>query len=376
MAKGYAMESWRGKKGSNVFYKIANSSNAQKQGIRERSYEVSNPKTSAQAEQRMKVRAAANFYRQLSLILNRGVANLPYGQLTRNEFMSAALKLDVQSIPAIHKNDIKAVAGRYQLSKGALPAVNITTIDEDGNALIDSFAVQGVEGWQGGQITQALLDSMTFNGLVKEGDQFTIVKVSDMGAFSVHSFILRVGDTIPNVLSMNPTELNLYIPNCCAAAVIISRQVGNGYQRSTSRMVISEDIINANIGLYYGEDAVTAALQSYMKSSGTAADVDWPVDNGGGDFSTSQTFDSTYTLSGLTGTLTVFNGAVIRVRRSAETGDLTGVYVRNTSEGLAVVDATSNSALYRPNGDDATFLLPEQVPALAGLEKWNLDNQL
>lgn len=374
MAKGYAMESWRGKKGSNVFYRIANSSNAQKQGIRERNYEVSNPKTSAQAEQRMKVRAAANFYRQLSLILNRGVANLPYGQLTRNEFMSAALKLNVTDIPAIHKNDIKAVPGRYLLSKGALAPVNITSIDEDGNATVDSIAIDGVEGWQGGQITSALLTHLTYSGIVQEGDQFTIVKVSEHGGFSVHSFIVKVGETIPSVLQMNPTEYNFYIPACCAAAIIISRKVGNGYQRSTSRMVVNEEILNHNLGLYYGEDAVTAALQSYMKSASTSSDVDWPVDNGGGDFTTSQNFESTYTLSGLTGVLTAFNGATIRVLRSAETGDLSGVYVRNTTEGLAVVDAASNSALYRAN--EPAFLTPENVPALANLTKYNLDSSL
>lgn len=374
MAKGYAMESWRGKKGSNVFYRIANSSNAQKQGIRERSYEVSNPKTSAQAEQRMKVRAAANFYRQLSLILNRGVANLPYGQITRNEFMSAALKLDVADIPAIHKNDIKAVPGRYLLSKGAIPAVLISGIDEDGNATIDSNQIKAIEGWQGGQITQALFNSMTDSGILKEGDQFTIVKVSEFGAFSVHSFIVKVGETIPSVLQVTPGDVSFYIPECCAAAIIISRKVGNGYQRSTSRMVISEEFINHNLGLYYGEDAVTAALQSYMKSASTSSDVDWPVDNGEGDFTATQTFDSTYTLSGLTGVLAAFNGATIRVLRSAETGDLSGVYVRNTTEGLAVVDAASNSALYRAN--EPAYLTPNNVPALANLTKFNLDSSL
>lgn len=374
MAKGYAMESWRGKKGSNVFYRIANSSNAQKQGIRERNYEVSNPKTSAQAEQRMKVRAAANFYRQLSLILNRGVANLPYGQLTRNEFMSAALKLGVADIPAIHKNDVKAVPGRYFLSKGALPAVTIDYIDEDGNAIVNTSQIYAAEGWQGGQITQALFNSMTDSGVLKEGDQFTIVKVSTFGGFSVNSFIVKVGETIPSVMQKAPDNTNFYIPNCCAAAIIISRKVGNGYQRSTSRMVVNEEILNYNMGLYYGEDAVTAALQSYMKSASTSSDVDWPVDNGGGDFTTTQTFDSTYTLSGLTGVLAAFNGATIRVRRSAETGDLSGVYVRNTTEGLAVVDAASNSALYRAN--EPAYLTPENVPALRGLTKFNLDSSL
>lgn len=374
MAKGYAMESWRGKKGSNVFYRIANSSNAQKQGIRERNYEVSNPKTSAQAEQRMKVRAAANFYRQLSLILNRGVANLPYGQLTRNEFMSAALKLNVTDIPAIHKNDIKAVPGRYLLSKGALPAVIIDYIDEDGNATINTDLIYAVEGWQGGQITQALFNSMTETGVLKEGDQFTIVKVSEYGAFSVHSFVVKVGETIPSVLQKAPDNTNFYIPNCCAAAIIISRKVGNGYQRSTSRMVVNKEILNHNMGLYYGEDAVTAALQSYMKSASTSSDVDWPVDNGGGDFTTSQNFESTYTLSGLTGVLTAFNGATIRVLRSAETGELSGVYVRNTTEGLAVVDAATNSALYRAN--EPAYLTPNNVPALANLTKYNLDSSL
>ena len=139
-------------------------------------------------------------------------------------------------------------------------------------------------------------------------------------------------------------------------------------------MVISEEIINYRMGLYYGEDAVTAALQSYMKSASTSSDVDWPVDNGEGDFTVTQTFDSTYTLSGLTGVLTAFNGATIRVRRNAETGDLSGVYVRNTTEGLCVVDAATNSALYRAN--EPAYLTPNNVPALANLTKFNLDSSL
>lgn len=69
MAKGSAMGLWRGKKGSNVFYKIANSSNGQQQGIRQRVFDVANPKTAAQAQQRIKMRAAQNFTMHLLLYL-------------------------------------------------------------------------------------------------------------------------------------------------------------------------------------------------------------------------------------------------------------------------------------------------------------------
>lgn len=370
MAKGYAMERWQGKKGSNVFYKISNSSNAQKQGVRERVYEVSNPKTHSQALQRMKVRAAQNFYNTLAPILNRAMQGVKYGGMTRNEFMRYALSMN--SSPAVEKGSSVAIPGNYLLSKGSLPAFSVQLFngtDDLFQVLFDApfTSVNSVES--GNTLSEANVNNICANGAIKVGDQITIIVFTGS---SVHynSFVVEKGVVIPHIVDNSGTIYldgsNLVIDNIkslCAAAVILSRKNGNKYERSTAYLALNEE--SDFIKEAYSTQAINAALATYQKSvSVNNESTDWPVepeDDGQGTGVAS--ISAPYVLSGLAGGKAALNGRKVLVFQNINTGDLTAV---GTLSGYLVDFETYQTLGYM---QDAQYmaLVPTDVTALASL---------
>lgn len=370
MAKGYAMERWQGKKGSNVFYKIKNSSNAQKQGVRERVYEVSNPKTLSQAMQRMKVRAAQNFYNTLAPILNRAMQGVKYGGMTRNEFMRYALSMS--SSPAVAKGSSVAIPGNYLLSKGSLPVFARKEIVDFAFAAPWNNVPEIVSE---DNLSQADVDAMTASGAIREGDQITIVACDQEFHFYVSSFIVSVGSSIPKIGSENiflkddiiliTQASDLFV----AGAVILSRKNGNKYERSTAYMAIEEN--TEAIKQAYSTQAINAALATYQKSvSVNSESTDWPVepeDDGQG--SGVASISAPYVLSGLPGPKAALNDRKVLVFQNVNNGDLTAV---GTLSGYLVDFETYQTLGYM---QDAVYmaLVPSDVPALAALPKHEIN---
>lgn len=372
MAKGYAMERWQGKKGSNVFYKIKNSSNAQKQGVRERVYEVSNPKTRSQAMQRMKVRAAQNFYNTLAPILNRARQGVKYGVMTRNEFMKYALSMN--SSPAVEKGSNVAIPGNYLLSKGSLPAFSIKEFSPQSTQFnAPWFMLTAVEDTI---LSQEAVNDICSNGAVKEGDQITIIIVDAALNYNYYSFIIAAGSQLP-LINNTPIVFaeSMFIINengqneTIAAAVILSRKNGNKYERSTAYLALNEntDLIKAA----YSTQAINAALATYQKSvSVNGESTDWPVepeDSGTGSFTAS--VSAPYVLSGLTGGKAALNGRKVLVFQNVNTGDLTEV---GTLSGYLVDFETHQTLSYIENNLYGA-LVPADVPALAALPKHEIN---
>lgn len=372
MAKGYAMERWQGKKGSNVFYKITNSSNAQKQGVRERVYEVSNPKTRSQAMQRMKVRAAQNFYNALAPILNRAMQGVKYGGMTRNEFMKYALSMS--SSPAVEKGSSVAIPGAYLLSKGSLPAFAIT--DSENYNLIKApwtgdFDIQGT-------LTASNVTAICSNGAIHEGDQITIIMFdSNLQPFYA-SFLVKEGEVLPALngatLELIGNEslliLNGLIYPLAAIAVILSRKNGSKYDRSTAFLAINEN--STAIEEAYSTQAINAALATYQKSvSVNSGSSDWPVEpEEEGQGSGSASISAPYVLSGLTGAKASLNGSKVLVFENVTTGDLTAV---GTLSGYLVDFETHQTLAYT---QDAVWigLVPSDVTALSALPKIEINS--
>ena len=370
MAKGYAMERWQGKKGSNVFYKISNSSNAQKQGVRERVYEVSNPKTRSQALQRMKVRAAQNFYNTLAPILNRAMQGVKYGGMTRNEFMKYALSMS--SSPAVEKGSSVAIPGAYLLSKGSLPAFSFKEMYQNHFFVFNTpFSFAGSLN-SNNTLTEENVAQLTSNGALKKNDQITLVGINQNGGAYYVSFTINVGQLFPNlnglpifiegadsIMMIDATDNNTII----AAAVILSRKNGNKYERSTAYLAINEN--SDFIKEAYSTQAINAALATYQKSvSVNGESTDWPVepeDDGQGTGVAS--ISAPYVLSGLTGAKAVFNGRKALVFENVNTGALTEV---GTLGGYLVDFETHQTFGYVQNAA-ATALVPADVPALASL---------
>lgn len=369
MAKGYAMERWQGKKGSNVFYKIKNSSNAQKQGVRERVYEVSNPKTRSQALQRMKVRAAQNFYNTLAPILNRAMQGVKYGGMTRNEFMKYALSMNTS--PAVEKGSSVAIPGNYLLSKGSLPAFgknDFSTSLEFKAPWSGDFSINSND-----VLTSQNIQAIVSNGALKEGDQITLIGVDNLFQYYYVSFTVNVGVTIPkfageSLILIGSTTDNLIVVSAeskilVGGAVILSRKNGNKYERSTAYLALNEN--STAIQNAYSTQAINAALATYQKSvSVNGESTDWPVepeDDGQGTGVTS--ISAPYVLSGLTGNKAQFNGRKVLVFQNVNTGDLTEVGTR----GGYLVDFSTYQTLAYLQDATYTALVPSDVTALASL---------
>lgn len=288
MAKGSPMGLWRGKKGSNVFYKIANSNNGMVQGIRQRVVEVSNPKTAAQASQRIKMRAAQNFYNALAPILNRAMQGVKYGAMTRNEFMSYALSM-VGDFPFIEKGDTKPVPGEYLLSKGSLNVGFKFLRVVPGDSI--QFDARGVSNglflMNNAMTAEAVQALITFG--FKEGDQITVVRCNSIQGqyvYDVQSCFVSVGELSPFAIEDGTVKVYPVSDSAVtiAAAIIISRKEGTAYLRNTETMHVDK----ATLEDYYTPANQAMRIRSYMKPNATA-NVDWVVDpsepttnNGGG----------------------------------------------------------------------------------------------
>lgn len=372
MAKGSAMGLWRGRKGSNVFYRIANSSNGQQQGIRQRVFDVKNPKTAAQAQQRIKMRAAQNFYNALAPVLDRARQGVKYGGMTRQNFMSAALKMQV-GFPNIEKGDPAAVPGEYLVAKGSLNGFsfrrsNPTSGEIEFNAPVTLTTMLEFDGDV--TIDQTILDDITSNGSIHEGDQLTIIACRKIGGsfiYTVNSVLLKVGEVLPDCFAVWVNGIfSIGGSNLVAAAVILSRQNGTSYLRSNATM----GIFLTRLTDYFGDEARRAGIRSYMAAGSRNANVDWPVEPIP---EVGEVIYQPYTLSGLTGSAAAFNGKIIRVAQSVETGVTVAKY--GTSYGGVIiggdapvaVDYETGTALAVQISDDLAALSLTAVTALSSL---------
>lgn len=288
MAKGSAMGLWKGKKGSSVFYKIKNSNSAQKQGIRERVYEVSNPKTASQATQRMKMLPAQRIANILKEVIERGFEGVPYGVQSRQAFLKYALKM-TSGVPATDKDASNVYPGKYLIAKGQLPEIVVSDSDNP-NYMNTSLAFDqtGFDIETRAGISQALLQQ---NAFLKEGDQITIVTCqlsdSDLSSailyWNVNSWYIDSSAAVSedfvsglvafdNIAAVNGPNIDIETP-LLAAAVIISREsVTGGHLRSNAVLHINSAFETE----LFGAAALSRARKSYQNSS--VSNSDWPVD--------------------------------------------------------------------------------------------------
>lgn len=282
---------WKGKKGSSVFYKIKNSNSAQKQGIRERVYEVSNPKTASQATQRMKMLPAQRIANILKEVIERGFEGVPYGVQSRQAFLKYALKM-TSGVPATDKDASNVYPGKYLIAKGQLPEIVVsdgarpsimnTTLRYNTDEIFPSTR---------GELSVVLLKN---NSFLKVGDQITIITCCFAGEsldgaallWNQNSYYIDPDGT--EVISedfeagISPNENGFAYINSrgpvgnetlLAGAVIISREsVTGGHLRSNAVLHINSAFETE----LFGAAALSRARKSYQNSS--VSNSDWPVD--------------------------------------------------------------------------------------------------
>lgn len=369
MAKGSAMGLWKGKKGSSVFYRIANSNSAQKQGIRERAYEISNPRTTSQAGQRMKLLPAQRVYGVLKPVISRGWQGVKYGVESKQEFLKRALKLTT-GYPFLEKDSSVVVPGAYQISKGTLQQVFTqpsTEGDADTHETSLKVVLDGSESTMGGIYT-ALLAGCPY---LREGDQITIVGCyqtqNDEIIWDYFSFIIDTSSTVDpsqephfdtgdtllwkideqkNIITIVTTETFML-----ASAVIVSRLSDGEYLRSTSVIAIGES--TGSMQNYFSGAAYRRARNSYMNPTRVQS-TDWPVEPE----LPENSYISDYALSGLTGAKASCNGIVVLVTRNEETDALTGVFVTNFLGDALVKKSDGLPVTYEVTQEGETQIFP------------------
>lgn len=341
MAKGSAMGLWKGKKGSSVFYKIANSNSAQKQGIRERIYDVANPQSFAQAGQRMRMYPAQAVYGAIKEVIERSWQGIKYGENARREYLKGALRVPV--FPSIQKGYGIVVPGPYQIAKGTLQEFR-QSFDASGNFVVEMPAASAV-GSDVDTVADFSVALLSANPQLKNGDQLTFVICYDpTGSDQYPSFVWQVAsfeldtantqhliDLLPGHMEITANTQNLMVSSSggadfWAAAMIISREATTPL-RSNATLVCRIDIMQE----WYSAAAIETARKSYMKPE-SAARVDWPADPIEPEEIVGSHL-STYRLSGLSGgpEILIFNGANVIVYRKDTDDSLTGVAVLSGS---------------------------------------------
>lgn len=380
MAKGSAMGIWRGRKGSTVFYYNRNSNNAQKQAMRERVYEISNPQSNAQVSQRMKLLPAQRVQQQLLSVLKRSWQGVEYGGKSLNQFMKYALKM-TEGIPFVDKGDDRAIPGSYIISKGTIPQVytEVSDIDEHGTSLSATNGDVSQVTW--GEISSAMINASE----VEEGDQITFVvcltDAENTGAAATARYFWRVRSVI--VDSNNGTtlqdlydgwgftirgveyRLTIFGENLAASAVVISRQSSTP-MRSTAQLTVNENLLS----YWFTPTRRSNARRSYQQQGG-ALNTNWPVDpdeEGGGG---SSVVDGTFEITGLTGAMATCNGKLARVRINDVTGAPVAVYIVAEESGVIgtnmLVDNATGKAMFYTSDMQDHGLRPSDVSALASL---------
>lgn len=279
----------RKKVGSLVGYRITNSNNGEKQGLRTYVANPKNPKSLAQAIQRCKLGPASRFYRAFSMILDHAFEGVEIGTPSRSHFMSLAMQ---SATPASPKGNTAIPVFPYIVSQGSLPLVPETQAQFDNNeSSLICRALQTSNNLPAQATIAAITQDILENSpLLQDGDEITFMGIilptatwagteAQMIPIPVYSsMVLDLAETdktyrecfdspfynagFYNGLQIVPIEGKCKI---LAGTFIISRREGSKWIYSNSEFVVTKDGED-----FYNDELVEAAVRSYMEKSSTA----------------------------------------------------------------------------------------------------------
>lgn len=260
--------------GSVTFSTLATSRDGKrKQVARQKPTSVRNPNTVAQILQRMKLAPAQRFYEAFEKVVAKGIMShswegVSYGNASRQEFMSRAMKNDAAIY--VPKGYNAFAPGEYEVSAGSLPSFNWrndlgTGETPEADALLDVNTA----------LTDAVVQKLLGFGY-QLGDQITIIGATENnGLYNPFAMRLIIGvgnrfemsGAVPGELYITTNGIN-YDENSklAAVAVIVSRGQDMNAKRSSSQMLllgkyknlISPEAMNAAIASYESGEAVTS----------------------------------------------------------------------------------------------------------------------
>lgn len=289
MGKMLGALKFKGKFNDAVGYINKNAAKADaKFAVRNRVSEVKNPKTTAQALQRMKVAPAQNLYRALGVLLDHSWQGVKYGTRSHAEFSKRAMLMK-SGFPYVVKGDKKPWPGTYDIASGSLVSVPFTF---DNNAVSLEVTLNNNVTTVGQLSTEILANFPQLN----EGDQLTFVVCQIKNGFPVWNYariILDKTDATTRTEWQNATgfsfntaandEIEFFPANdvtaLSACSVIISRAprtAGGSWQRNNARLKLSD----AYYETYMTDEKFAAAYQSYMEREASVGESSWYLNEG------------------------------------------------------------------------------------------------
>lgn len=252
-----------------------------KQVTRARNRNPKNPKTSAQALQRMKFGALAAFYDAFATdVLDHSWQGVKYGGASHNFFYKAALSPSVKT-PAVAKGSNVFVPSNYPMARGILQPVNVQF--QSGTSMHTDIAFD----WSSNDSTslQAFIDEFISQNPYYAGKQLTFVIVSledknfipnvariifDKSAYTAQELAKQVTDIVIDGMYFTGDEFlearldKTYTIQIAAGCVIVSEWNGSAWARSNSDLVINDYVMSKD---YFQGDYFSAALKTYMDSA-------------------------------------------------------------------------------------------------------------
>lgn len=296
MAKGSQIGLQKGKLGNTVKYRISGSNNKEEQGTRAYQPVVANPKTMAQAAQRIKMTPAVNFYRAFQEeILDHSFQGEKYGARCHAAFMKAALNMNV-GFPFVPKGRDAVAPGEYLMSKGSIPSM-VYDWDDKGKLVCAALAVEdGLDDF--GAWSQDVINAAPW---LQNGDQITIAFVLGNEDGNEFPFVCRLvldtentTDQIGNVLDGLKIQFSgegvvalngIFGYDIEGAVIIVSRPTISQTTGAVSWLRSTETMKpNFMLGYmrqrFFSQDAYDAAMYTYMAASRNNVTSDWYLNQG------------------------------------------------------------------------------------------------
>lgn len=180
MAYQLGVIQYRGKLGSTVGRK--KSAGQRANTIAARPQVVSNPRSTAQAAQRMKMAPAVNFYRPLRGILNHSWQGVPYGGASHSKFMKEAMRSS--SYPYVMKGNTAPIPGAYKISAGSLSPVDVTLNNNAGSIIVE---------------TSLVLGELLGNKTIKDISELLVAKNPQLQIGDQLTFVAAVAEEVPGI---------------------------------------------------------------------------------------------------------------------------------------------------------------------------------
>lgn len=296
MAKGSQIGLQKGKLGNTVKYRISGSNNKEEQGTRAYQPVVANPKTMAQAAQRIKMTPAVNFYRAFQEeILDHSFQGEKYGARCHAAFMKAALKMNI-GFPFVPMGREAVAPGEYLMSRGSIPSM-VYDWDDNGKLVCAALAVEdGLDEF--GVWSKDVLNAAPW---LQNGDQITIAFVLGNEDGNEFPFVCRLvldtentTDQIGNVLDGLKIQFSgegvvalngIFGYDIEGAVIIVSRPTISQTTGAVSWLRSTEHMKpNFMLGYmrqrFFSQDAYDAAMYTYMAASKNNITSDWYLNKG------------------------------------------------------------------------------------------------